>query len=1133
MKKYLGKTGYTLHAKRAEYVGGKIKRTIKYPLRTQDQELFNSLSGAIHHDSIYLDGIGNIDQYLSHQKVYSLLDFWLDSLRAGVIFQQSTAEMFALIHDLSNIPNPYVLSFNTIPEDLRNKLIEVSFIKKVFLKSVFKTTSTPKSIKKQLLEFVKDDFKNDKEITNIIENTAHSIIGKSKIEQNEILAKAFGYTEINSENISYSTTFYIYPSLNLVEGLTPLDAISRITALNNDTENLLGIGSNGNALSNYFNAVINDLRNSNTQKYFDEMLSTGNLWVGNEAELQKRLDFLSNRAKLLPQPMLATTWAEYRSVFSGKLKSWYSNYNNYLAKSHEQIIKQKSELQELLEEVQKSDLKDLESLILIALEAAENTTNIDVFNTYVELLGNIKSLTNRHFQSGKLFYNKKYNLAKEIGKKNKGNKKDNTEKINQDEHLQIVLTEITIDKILPNLFKKVQYLPKFYGESKKELNSKYINFAIRCDEAFKIVEIIKNEIMNTSQKMELVESDYFIYQLEKLSRLHNKLNTNMYKNKVEKILVRYCGKIPNKKYEIIYKSKYSKRENRKILNILMVISDFNTELEKLYNELDDTKDWKNLNSAQRIDYIEMKKLTTSWFVHLHNFDFIELNITHKYFDHLKNILFLTNGKLDKNAVFYILNSILFSEVRGIFNQTSRKTFNIREVAQVMNSEKKFPIYYSSNKDETKYAFFVGFPNLNTKNQFTELEIYNVKKTVDKSPNKFKIDENSQLINLFQIKTSRYQRQFLEWFMSDQKRKGKVHITRDEPQIVKEITYNADCNFLTGKIELIEISQSIYFNQPFNINPNEKPQINKNIEIAKKYLGLDIGEYGVAYYVLSAEGALTTVDTGFIYSAEIRKIRDHIDIIKNQQITGTFTVPNSALSRIRKSAQNGIRNRIHDLVLKYDAKPIYEHEISAFETAGNRVAKIYHSIKKTDVIGRNDADKSEREKVWGKNQLVGNHISAYGTSQTCSKCRRSPLKYIDTSREYKTSKYVDSSNIYKADINGQKLLFFSKDIIGPNIPGSKLKTCVYEFMRPPKDAEYLKINNLNFETFYENRGNSALFICPFIDCQNISDADVQAALNIAYKGYLSDLDKTKKLKVKSDFFVEIAKEFEFPTVSLIY
>ena len=124
---------------------------------------------------------------------------------------------------------------------------------------------------------------------------------------------------------------------------------------------------------------------------------------------------------------------------------------------------------------------------------------------------------------------------------------------------------------------------------------------------------------------------------------------------------------------------------------------------------------------------------------------------------------------------------------------------------------------------------------------------------------------------------------------------------------------------------------------------------------------------------------------------MRKIRDGIKENVKRQKAGTFSIPNTTLKRVRDNAITKVRNKIHSLTLKHNARTVYEKEVSAFESGSGKISKIYDSIKQSDVYKKDgtSADELERNLVWGKDpKSIGNNASAYATSYMCSKCHKS-------------------------------------------------------------------------------------------------------------------------------------------------
>lgn len=80
--------------------------------------------------------------------------------------------------------------------------------------------------------------------------------------------------------------------------------------------------------------------------------------------------------------------------------------------------------------------------------------------------------------------------------------------------------------------------------------------------------------------------------------------------------------------------------------------------------------------------------------------------------------------------------------------------------------------------------------------------------------------------------------------------------------------------------------------------------------------------------------------------------------------------------------------------------------------------------------------------------------------------------------------------------------------GESIIGQEAARLIYKAMRPNEDGfgfriieRHPKSSNIK-QIFGKNkpRGNIGVFVCPYIDCHHITDANIQAAFNIAVRGY---------------------------------
>jgi hypothetical protein len=176
-------------------------------------------------------------------------------------------------------------------------------------------------------------------------------------------------------------------------------------------------------------------------------------------------------------------------------------------------------------------------------------------------------------------------------------------------------------------------------------------------------------------------------------------------------------------------------------------------------------------------------------------------------------------------------------------------------------------------------------------------------------------------------------------------------------------------------------------------------------------------------------------------------------------------------------------------MRYDAIPVYEFEISNFETGSKRTTVIYNSVKRADVgRGGSEADKADANLVWGKSgKNFGKQIGAYATSYICSRCGYSPYEMFQRSGARET-------------LNDEK---------------KRSRPSLRDFLttHPTFATHEAFVSRGDKESAWkERRGNSGIYVCQH--CGHITDADVQASYWIAAKSFANSL-RGKKEKTDAD------------------
>jgi hypothetical protein len=184
--------GYKLHARRLSYTGKEAVRTIKYPL-TGDTNLYNFICSAVESDSINLLGPLNIDEYLNtkFENNYSVLNFLIDTIRLGFVFQPSTSELVYLIENYEYGKSKMTEIVESIQDKNLLEKIELKLFIELLLVDEFRSTSTLKSLSKRFINIFKKEFQKDPELISRCQFIAGELLKLNGKDQKIFLEKEF------------------------------------------------------------------------------------------------------------------------------------------------------------------------------------------------------------------------------------------------------------------------------------------------------------------------------------------------------------------------------------------------------------------------------------------------------------------------------------------------------------------------------------------------------------------------------------------------------------------------------------------------------------------------------------------------------------------------------------------------------------------------------------------------------------------------------------------------------------------------------------------------------------------------------------------------------------------------------
>jgi len=1086
-------TGYHLHIARSLYSTKTIIRSIKFPLKSPSHDAGILFAENIRND--YLKQVGNIhpSAYFASTIEYSLLDLYVEFLRQGFLFAPTATKLKSKVYKITYGKSlAEVDIFPNISQEFLNLVSKDLFDKTILQNSTVRNTSTKASLDKRYTSIFKKEVLRE----TVLEQVTKMVDGVYRKNYEE--QKQFWKNFINLEFSEKESNLTCYPLPNKGDkfsGKTPIQEIilSHFESKKKDLfgtqrqdltdEELklarielledIGLSANFNALSNFLGSIVPLLlTEKGIRELISKILNYSTVWKDKEEILEGKIAILALTARKISLPSLTASWADYRSSFGGKIQSWVSNFLTQNVKLREALNEQNKEIQELKKEY----TIDSSRVIEINRQLLGNLTNQSQYQLYVDSLA---------------YLNTEINMLRQ--------ERDVDFKLFQDKY-----------KALSSNLPKI---PNFIVQRKFTLFQDFQNSLVKLEQGFSYIHSVYNELLGDIRVSQNPDIDGVLVRktLDSLKRFYCYLEEGSYYKNVFKEFFLSIGHTVSE-IEGTDKRFFIAPQSRDKQLSLIIVSESTFEIikDKLLKIPIDFS-WKHQSISELLAITEVMKIITAFYLKMipntKEFTLDENTILH--FPAGQRYLKTLGKSLNIKHFSFFLQRYIFAELRGCLNLLSRETYIERYVVQTLGSDKSFPLVLFPKDKEQKpsitnrayWGIVSQRPSRNQKDQDDTLNGYIFKsKEYNQGAGSFK--ENTKIFPneaVFQIRSSKYQLQFLDNPLNDLGDRSlwkRVSVKLSEHSFIVEDTMRVTWDREKMRPNISCIKTDIYVSIPINISPNIKPHaVNPS-----RYMGIDVGEYGLAYTIFETNPKFKILKQGFLYNANLRKIKSHIKRGKEKQVRGTFSSPSTSIQLIREQAITSIRNTVHDLVIRYKAKPVYEWQISNFETGSGKISKIYNSIKTSDTNSDTDAEKGAKELVWGKGtKTIGKEINAYATSTICSKCFKSYLLEIGLKDSDKfTLEKIGNETFIK--INNTLIRYFSRK---PITNTDDAKSAIYGTMRPPQYSEIVKSLDIE-DRFFSTRGNSAIFYCPF--CKHISDADIQASLFIGLKGYLKDLEK---------------------------
>jgi hypothetical protein len=1081
LRKYQLPTGYRLHVQRLSVLSsGEPIRTFKYELDLRDQRERERIVQRIFSEYQSLEGIRTLDQWFSQSEGYSVIDFWFDSLCIGGLFQPKESALRDLGQSLVSADSAEGRFFESMPDNIKEKFDKNRWIRQ-FTKEL---RSNGKNRELRFIETLKCE--KDREHPKVLNLLARWIavvpegVGIGRGDHLKLVAEIFNADVAVFENQPEHTidlTYLIEPRLlwhkwkpgddrSVLIGQLIQERISLFRDIGlpeRKFDEIAGLSDNGNALSNYLNVVLSALREGNIKSVVKEMAVRRPYSMKELEVVHERLAYLVERAKSLPLPYLATGWHEYRSTVVGRLTSYLTN----MARLNEQRQNRPKEIREDIEQAIRQGL--------IPEERLESASKVMGLLQLPGLVGNPVESALAESELAEV-------------------------RSHLNSSLQKSGSEVSLPKKFPALAKGLPRPVHFPGDERIALFQAYSQGP----------ENIGYLLKSIVPLLEVGHGDDRTFSDPEMERLRKTLNT-LRSVQMDKHVRQHLPQMHKHIADMLPNQVYWRDPRSRVRKTVIAPVHYPTlaEVTRLCTSV--ISQFQTLTSVQQplfvVDILELFRVVGA--IVLRNFDDTTLSQVQRNIQECVryspvaeawDAVCASSATQTRLVLERWTQRYVAAQCRGLLVQVSRRRFISRGVVQTINGPST--LAYQLRGSNRRYAVRLQLKNLDKEEG--ESSAWHI---LDKE-GKGSVSRGGCLVELC---VGKYQRQFLDEALTPSR---LLATSVNGAALIAERELEPQWDSRGHLSGLRVVSERVFHAQPFTF----KSRARRPAFRPDRYLGLDVGEYGIAWCVIEcASQGVQIIAAGTIQDPQYRKLQREVDKLrKEDQPRGTLTVSSTKIARLRESLVGSLRNRIHALTLKYAAKPVYEMEIDAFETGGNRIKKVYASVKKADVA-MDEAGTALRASLWGTKRRVGNTVAAGGTSQLCSACKRWYRDYLgkevwEEGKLYEAQQVSGYPNVYQVSIKGHELFLYWEDPArNPvlTLNGKSLAQAIKQYLRPPMKEGVVSAavfhagveNNVR-----ENRGSSHQFICPFSDCTHHADADMQAAYNIAVKSWLKDSNR---------------------------